>query len=183
MNLNQSYRQKFRNETIPNWYSGHLHASFNFSVLIFLVTFLASMTSNVTIPELLTIPLMLLVGNFVVFLVHRYPLHRSYPIIGKHTYKIHSQMHHQFFTHDAIVYESPRDFYILFFPATVVIGFSLVFLPTLFFVLGFFVNSNVRYLVLSTSVLYFLLFEIFHYVSHLDENHWCFEISFFCQSA
>jgi hypothetical protein len=172
------FRQQFRVEVIPSWYLGQLHVGFNFSLLMAVIIYLALKVSGPSWPELLTIPGMLLAGNLAVFLFHRYPLHRNYPLIGKHTYRVHSQWHHQFFTHENGVYDSPRDFYILFFPPPVVMGFTLIFLPVLSFMLKPWVSDNVRYLMVMMGAVYFLLYEIFHYISHLPKHHWSFKIPF-----
>lgn len=171
-----SFREHFRSEHIPKWYSGRLHVIFNFGVLTSLILFLFLQISSPSFTELLMIPVMLLVGNLGVYLIHRFPLHHNYPVIGKHTYRVHSQWHHHFYTDEKIVYETSRDFYILFFPPTVILAFSMIYIPALSFILKPFVTTNMRYLVLGMSAVYFLLYEFIHYASHLEENHWSLKI-------
>ena len=121
--------------------------------------------------EWLTIPAVLLLGNLAVYIIHRFPLHTVYKPIYEHTFKVHTEYHHYFFTNELIIYEGLRDFYILFFPPTVVLGFACGLLPLSYFILSFFASANVIWLYLGTSALYFLLYEVFHYISHLPEDH------------
>ena len=167
-----AFRESFRAEKIPSWYSGILHLSFNGLVLVALTIGLYAQLNDVTPLEWLTFPLVMLLGNIAVYAIHRFPLHMIYEPIYEHTFKVHTEHHHYFFTDDLIIYEGVRDFYILFFPPTVVLGFSLMFLPGCYFILDFFsASANVIWLYLGTSALYFLLYEVLHYISHLPEEH------------
>ena len=165
------FRESFRSEKIPRWYSGILHLVFNGSVLLGLTIGLYAQLNSVTHLEWLTFPAVMLLGNLAVYIIHRFPLHTVYKPIYEQTFKVHTEYHHYFFTNEMIVYEGVRDFYILFFPPTIVIGFSCVFLPICYFILSFFASANVIWLYLGTSALYFLLYEVLHYISHLPEDH------------
>jgi hypothetical protein len=173
------FRQTFRTQIIPRYYSGTLHVFFNFTVLIALCAYFLSKVSHPTTVELLALPLGFVVGNLGVYLIHKYLLHRQIPGLAKYTFRIHSLWHHRFFTHELSVYESSRDFYILFFPTWVVAGFAIGFLPLTYFVVSLFASTNVTFLFLFMSTFYFILYEVFHFSSHLPEKHWLHKIPVF----
>lgn len=165
------YRKNFRAHIVPKYYWPLGHVVFNFLGLIFLCTYCLVQLNNPTFLDWLILPVMLVLGNISVYLIHKYPLHRRIPLAAKFTYDIHAKMHHQFYTNKAIVYEEPRDFYILFFPPWTVLGFGLIFMPLAYFVLTLILAPNIVWLILFGSALYFLLYETLHYVSHLPETH------------
>lgn len=174
---NQQYREYFRKELIPHYYRPAMHVLFNFGVLICLALYYIFSIHNLTWLEFLIFPLSLLFGTFAVYIIHRYLLHirRSFYVYG---YEVHSKMHHRFYTYDHIVYDKPLDFYILFFPPTVVLAHLIVFGPWTAKLLVHFMNPNAVYLFFFGSTLYFLLYEIFHYASHLPEDHWVLKLKF-----
>jgi hypothetical protein len=145
---------------------------FNFSVLTVLCLYFLSQLHNIALAELLAVPAGLLVGNIAVYTIHRFPLHHRYKLIGNFTFRNHAQWHHQFYTNEMIVYDSPKDFYILFFPPGVVLGFTFVFLPICYYLMKDILSTNTVFLTLFMYALYFILYEVFHYVSHLPETHW-----------
>lgn len=173
------YRKDFREHHIPKWYSGVLHVAFNATVLLSVAIYLFLKISGPNGLELLIFPMTMVVGNLAVFLIHRYPLHHYYKGLPDYTYRVHTKHHHSFYTQEKIVYDSARDFYILFFPPAVIIGFTLIYLPANYFLLRNFLSPNALYLYLFTSTLYFILYEVLHYISHLPETHWILKIPYF----
>jgi hypothetical protein len=166
------FRKKFREEITPKYYSGVLHLGFNAIVLFSLMIGFYFQVSAPSWQELMVFPATLVLGNLGVYFIHRILLHKNFPLIGEYTYKVHSKWHHQFYTDEVVIYESSRDFYILFFPPAVIAGFALGYIPAFYFGLKAFVPANALYIFLGTSTLYFILYEVFHYVSHLPEDHW-----------
>jgi hypothetical protein len=121
---------------------------------------------------------MLILGNLTVFVLHKYPLHRR--ILGLEVaYKIHTLLHHRYFTDKHIHFESTRDFYMVFFPISVVVGFVAAFLPLNYFLLSFVFSSNVVFLSVGMSAVYFILYEVFHFISHLRDDAWILKIPYF----
>lgn len=173
---NAQYRQDFRTRIVPRYYWPLGHVLFNFSGLIFLCVYCLLQLNNPTYSDWLVLVFMLIVGNIAVYLIHKYLLHRRLPLIGKLTYDIHSKMHHKFYTDKAIVYDGPRDFYILFFPPWTVLGFGLIFMPMMYLGLAPFFEQNIVWLTLFGSALYFLLYETLHYISHLPESHFVLKL-------
>ena len=172
------YRKKFRDKVIPWWYSGIAHILINSVSTIGTCIYISTLISNLTWKESLALPITLLIANLGVYIIHRYPLHRPYPIIHSQTFSIHTEAHHQFYTNEYVVYEKRDDWFILFFPPLVVLGLVFVYLPIIYHVLPSFLPMNSVYLVMIGTTLYFILYEIFHYISHLPQDHFLLRIKF-----
>jgi hypothetical protein len=171
----ENFRDHFRKNIIPKNYSGHLHVAFNFSCLFGSLIFCFFQLSNVTLLQWSVLPVFILLGNLVVYIIHRFPLHTPMNF-SKEAYKIHSKWHHVFFTDKVITYDNSRDFYILFFPTWFAGSFTFIYLPILIFLASYLTNNNIAYLAAIGSILYFLGYEIVHYASHLPLNHWALKI-------
>jgi len=173
-----TFREKFRAEEIPKNYSGVFHLIFNFTFLVLSILFAWSQVFQLKAWELMAIPVTLIIGNLVVFILHKYPLHRKIPGFG-FSYKIHAKWHHGFFNHENLVFESTRDFYIMFFPTWIVLGFVFLVLPLIFFILSPIFSSNYVFLTVGMGSFYFLSYEVVHFISHLPEDHPLIKIPFF----
>lgn len=167
---NERYRDYFRLEVIPKYYHGAVHVLLNLFLLLSPLLFALKKIERPSTFELLVLPLMLILGNIAVYFIHKYALHRPFKLFP-YPYNVHSRMHHQFFTDKHIVYDGLRDFYILFFPPEVVISFVFIYCPLTFILLASFFSLNVAYLSIFGAAIYFLLYEIFHYISHLPKEH------------
>ena len=170
------YRQKFREHVIPWWYSGILHLLLNSVSTIGTCIYISTWISNLTWQESLAFPVTLLIGNLGVYLIHKFPLHRPYPFIHTQTFAIHTDAHHQFYTDEHVVYDKRDDWFILFFPPLVVLSLVFIYLPIIHFLLPMILPLNAVYMVMIGSVLYFILYEVFHYISHLPEDHYLLRI-------
>jgi sterol desaturase/sphingolipid hydroxylase (fatty acid hydroxylase superfamily) len=78
-----------------------------------------------------------------------------------------------------VIYDSPRDFYILFFPPWVIFGFAVIHGPIAYYLLSMFLSPNIVFLYLGMSTLYFFLYEVLHYISHLPKDHWVLKVPYF----
>lgn len=174
-----TFREQYRQNKIPKWYFGPAHVLFNFGILIgSQVWFFRGFYNQALGLYWLLFPLFLILGNFTVWMIHRYPLHRRLKLMP-FAYDIHSKEHHQFFTYNNLIYENTRDWYILFFPPTVVLGFALTFIPLLYFVGGMILPAPARDLICFTGSMYFMFYEIVHYCCHLPEGHPLLKIPLF----
>lgn len=185
MELNQDvaqviqFRREFRSTSIPKWYNGVAHVVFNFTALFGGFFYFLSNLHHVTASELSIIPITLVLGNFAVYVIHRFPLHRHYPLISYHTYRIHSKLHHRFFTDQCAVIDELDDLYLLFFPPWTILLFLVIHCPVAYFVCTRFLSVNCAYLYLAMSTFYFILYEVFHFVSHLPQGHWILNVRHF----
>ena len=166
----EKFRENFRKD-IPWWYVPELHLGTNILIITSVLLYSFSSITNLTFFEFLVIPLMLLAGNFFVWVFHKYPLHRPFKIMPM-AYKIHTLSHHHFYTDEAIIYRDKRDFIILFFPIHFVLPVNGILFPAL----GYFsikygiLAPNVAHLIVAMAAVYLVLYEVFHFVSHLPED-------------
>ena len=93
----ESFRENFRANQIPWWYVPEIHVGTNIVIILAVLGYSFYNIQQLTFLESLTIPLMLLGGNFFVWIFHKYPLHRPFKIMPM-AYKIHTLAHHHFFT-------------------------------------------------------------------------------------
>ena len=168
---NKTFRDWFQNKIVHKHYNPILHVSFNLGVLLILVLGNLLLIQNWNFGVLAVLVSVGLLGNVVVWTVHRYPLHRRY----KHwafPYDTHTVMHHRYFTADYITYDKARDLYAIFFPANVVAGFALIAQPIFFYSAQYFLGSNLAHAFAAGTASYFLIYEFFHWASHLPASHW-----------
>ena len=121
---NTDFREKFRKEFIPFYYFGIGHLIINFLILSLPLMAFILKIDHPSIFDFLMIPATMVLGNLTVFLIHKYPLHRKIKPFG-FAYKIHSQWHHRFYTHEDLVWDSTKDFFIIFFPIDVVLDVKI----------------------------------------------------------
>ena len=176
----EKFREDFRQNKIPRWYVPELHLGTNFLVIISVFTYCIYHIHGPTLFELSMIPLMLIAGNFFVWIFHRYPLHRPFKLLPL-AYKIHTLSHHHFYTDEAIIYRDKRDFIILFFPVHFVLPVNGIVFPLLGFAARKFslLSANASYLMVFMAALYLVLYEVFHFVSHLPKEAKILKISIF----
>ena len=172
------FRKKFMADN-HIWYSGVFHYLFNGTLLFGSCTFLFLQVTDLKPIELLTIPVVLILGSLTVYLIHRYPLHQKYKSVRKQTYDQHTLVHHRFYTNELYHVGNQEDSNTFLFPPVVVLSFCALALPALYFLTRLFLPSNVVFLLVGMSSIYFILYEIVHYTSHLSENHWLMRIGYF----
>lgn len=176
METNNSVRDRFRKNELPKYYHPLVHIVINFGILIALTCFFILKLEDVIWYQWLWLVALFLVGNFAVFFIHKFPLHKKGFFLGAYSFKKHAVQHHSFFLKEKPEFDSWYDLYIVFFPPEVVIGFALIYLPALYFILSMFLSLNSVFMILLGNSGYFLLYEIVHFSSHLPENHWALKI-------
>jgi hypothetical protein len=166
----QRYREWYQRERKPKLYHPVLHIGFNVGVLFLLiiVNFYLVKSWNLTGP--LILGFIFLLGNFVVWFFHRYPLHRRLKI-WTFPYDTHTVEHHRYFTYESITYDNARDFVAIFFPSAVIAAFALVAQPAFYFSGKFFLGKDVGHLLAGGAAFYFLMYEFVHWASHLPSSH------------
>lgn len=174
---NSVFREKIRKEKIPSFYWGPAHVLFNATLLMSSILFYAFKIKNPGWWELLPYIAVLIVGNLAVFLIHKYPLHGRY-WWNSYAYGNHTKTHHVFFTQNNVTWKDKRDWYTMFFPPEIVLGFILAYHPFFYFILKPLIGANATYAYLLASSAYFILYEIVHYCSHLPSDHFMMKIGF-----
>jgi hypothetical protein len=168
----EQYRQHYRTEVIPRNYSGPLHLAFTMTSLSATAIVLFSRVQQPTWAELLLVPSMLLLGELVVFLIHKFPLHRPLRLLAPWTFKIHALQHHRFFTDACVTWRDTRDFHIMLFPPLAILGYIAAGAPLLFAAFYGVWSLNAGWIAAGMGAVYFLLYEVVHFCSHLPEDHW-----------
>ncbi len=164
----RAFRERFRREHIPGWYRGQLHCAITISVLGGSMAWGFWHACGASAACWLLVPAMLLLGNLVVFVVHKYLLHRRIPLVP-YAYKAHTQWHHRFFTHEAATWESMRDFFLVLFPIPVVVGFGIVNALVVYGLFGLVLSPAMTHMLFACTAMYFALYETVHLISHLPD--------------
>jgi hypothetical protein len=84
----------------------------------------------------------------------------------------HTAQHHRFFTHDAMAYESSRDFQMVLFPPVMLLFFLGGVAGPIALLLRFAWSANAGLLFAATGTAYFLTYEWLHFAYHLDASSW-----------
>lgn len=164
-----SYRAEYRKENIGPRYSGWLHFSFTSSASLAVIAFAASRVRDVRPLEWLVLPLGFLLANAAEYFGHKGPMHKPRPGLSL-LFRRHTKEHHHFFTHDAMAYESTRDFKMVLFPPVMLFFFLGVIATPIALALFFLVSPNAGWLFVAVGMGYFLSYEWLHFAYHLPED-------------
>ena len=119
--------------------------------------------------SLWAVPLAFVIGNFIEYAVHRWPMHRIYKRFGKGLYRRHAGAHHSAFTHDDMEIRKDSDWYHVMMTPDKAIAFT-AFIFSL--VAGTYVLGGGPFAaVLGISLCaYFFLEEVLHLSFHLPST-------------
>ena len=170
-------RAAFRERHIAPGYSGPLHLATTITVSLSVSLLCIVMLENVRALEWLTVPLTFVYANLSEYLGHRGPMHHRQRILSA-VFQRHSVEHHAFFTDEAATFASTRDYKAVLFPPVLLLFFIGCFAMPVGAVLYFLVSSNVAFLFVLTSVLYFLNYELLHFAYHSDPKSWIRHLPF-----
>jgi Fatty acid hydroxylase superfamily len=160
-----SRREELR-ARIGRWYRGEAHFAFTFVTSLGVIALYLSRLHGVRPLEWLAVPAFFLFCGFVEHLEHRYLLHQRR--LGGFAFRIHTIEHHAYFTLEEFRPEDRRDYFYVLFPPLLLLGY-MTFLATGFGALFYWlVSPNVGFLVAATAALYFFLYELIHFGSHLE---------------
>lgn len=160
-------RAAFHERHASKYYSGPLHLATTVGISLLVATWSAMLLDNVTPLEWATIPLTFLYANLSEYLGHRGPMHHKTRFLSG-VFKRHSIEHHSFFTHEAATFDSSQDYKAVLFPPILLSFFLGCFAVPVGAILYNFVSPNVSFLFVLTVVLYFLNYELLHFVYHMD---------------
>ena len=168
-------RNFYRTDIIPENYSGIIHLTIfslcGISVVIVCILFL----QNLKFVELLTIPVIFIMGNLVEYSLHRFAMHKPLENLFI-IYKKHTIAHHHLFTDETMEIDKSDDFwFVLLSPLTLTIVIGVFTIPT-GILLSYLISVNVGLLHVATSVSYILFYEWFHLTYHLPEESWVSQI-------
>ncbi|HXH32566.1 MAG TPA: hypothetical protein VNJ01_17340 [Bacteriovoracaceae bacterium] len=167
---NRKYRDWYRTARTREGYNPVFHVSFNFVGLAFLILSHFYFVSDWNWRSALVLLGTMLLGNVFVYCIHRFPLHKRTKLTS-FTYVSHTVEHHRYFTSDNITYDDGRDLFVVFFPPLSIVFFALVGQPLLYFTMAYLVGKNLAHVLAGASAGYFMLYEFFHWASHLPADH------------
>lgn len=166
----QRFRKHYQQTKVPRYYSGILHAVYAASILIGAIVFHARQIQSLSWKECWAFPIIFLISNWVEYIIHRYQLHRQ--VYGlKRLYQIHSKQHHQYFTDQAIAFESTRDFMMILFPPWAPILVAAASTALGYFVFGPLFSPNIGHIFGIIAPAALLLYEIMHCYYHISDSN------------
>ena len=125
---------------------------------------------NVLWWEWLSVPVFFLMCNVFEWSVHRFVMHRPFNQPGlRAVYVRHTLNHHQFFSDSEMRFRDPDDWRVTVFPPFALVTFVVMSAPPAV-ILGLAVSANVGWLLITTTVGMYLIYEFMHYCCHVDEN-------------
>lgn len=163
------FRADYRASQIGPHYTGWGHFALTSTVSIAVLAFSVTRLSNVEQSEWLMVPLAFLIANFAEYAGHRIPMHRPIRPLGL-LYRRHTLEHHRFFTHEAMTYESSRDFKMVLFPPVMILFFLGALATPIALVVRLLWSANAGWLFVLTAMGYFLTYEWLHFAYHLPET-------------
>lgn len=164
----RKFREQYKADISP-LYNGLLHITVIYGVGIATLYYAIGQLQHATWEWALMLPVFL-AGNFVEWFLHRYVMHRRIDVFAlRAIYERHTRQHHQYFTDQEATIDTTREFRIVFFPWRVLVtlgvgGGGLGYLVSLL------INTNAGYVVFSTMVGQYLIYETFHYCCHVHDN-------------
>jgi hypothetical protein len=165
----EAFRTRYRAEEIGPGYSGVAHFAFTSITAITIIVVTLWGVHAPTWRELLAVPIAFLVANAGEYFGHRGPMHHRRRGLGL-LFKRHTLQHHQFFTVEAMSYESARDVKMVLFPWYMIAfffgGMALPIGAGVWLLFG----ANVARLFVATLVGYFLTYEWLHFSYHLSPD-------------
>ena len=165
----RKYRATYR-ERVAGWYNGWLHIAVIYTIGFTALYVYVSNIANVAWWEWLTVPVVFLFCNFFEWALHRYVMHRPSRIpLLRAVYNRHTLMHHQFFTEEEMRFADHHDWRVTFFPPYALVTFTLMSIPGAV-VLSWLISPNVGWLFITTTTSVYLLYEVMHFTTHIDEN-------------
>ena len=162
------FRENYKADISP-LYNGLVHVGVTFGAGIAAIYYCLSHTAGASWEWVLVLPVFL-AGNFVEWFMHRHVMHRRINVFAlRAIYERHTRQHHQYFTDNEATIDTTREFRIVFFPWRVLVTLG-VFGLLLGWLTTHVLNANAGYIVFSTIVAQYLVYEVFHYCCHVHDN-------------
>ncbi len=159
---------------IPRLYSGALHL---LGINLFGLAAIAACVWQLERPpsaallalDVALAPAALVFANAFEWWVHKGPLHRPAPLLGR-LYRRHACAHHVMFTDDRMAVANQRELALVLFPPYV-FPLLLVLVSPLVGAL-YLLRPNLAFLFLAAALGYYLLYEWLHLCHHLPAESW-----------
>ena len=154
--------------SIPKRYSPWLHLGATTAIGVIALAIGLAKIHAVTFIELLTIPFVFLLANGFEWRAHKSLLHHRVKPLHE-LYDRHTPEHHMVFGYDDMAIREFRELKLVLIPAVGVLGIVLTTAP-IAWALGHFLSPNRGWLMLVTSALYVVGYELSHMSYHLPER-------------
>ena len=163
-----AFRKEYRARFVGKWYSPGLHVLSIFAIGAVALGLIVSHLKNVTIAEWLVVPVTFLICNIGEWAMHAFVMHK--PRKGlMDIYTRHTLNHHHFFSHDRMTFDSKDDYRIVFFPPFALLTLLVLTVPVAA-ALAWLWSLNAGLLFITTTTSLYLVYETFHYCSHVEDN-------------
>lgn len=166
MDFRASLRKK-----VPRLYHGYVHMAFTTVISLGSAAYLFARVEHATPLEWLALPGILVLASLLEYAEHRFVLHREVPG-GAFAYKIHTLEHHRFFTDTEFLPKDHRDLFFVLFPLKLAFGYVFVTVFPVAWLVGWLATPNAGAMAGAGSALFFFLYEVIHFSSHLGWNSW-----------
>ncbi|MCY1040954.1 sterol desaturase family protein [Corallococcus sp. bb12-1] len=167
----QTFREEYRAQVIGPGYRGWAHFAFTSLVCLTGIALALGQVEAARFWELLGVPGVFVLANGVEFLGHRGPMHHKRRGLGL-LFERHTAQHHRFFTHEAMAYESSRDFKMVLFPPVLLLFFLGAVAAPLGALCFLLISANAGWLFAASALGYYLAYEWVHFCTHLPSSHW-----------
>ena len=162
----RAFRARHLEEHVGPRYNGWLHFWTTTVGSLAAIIFAISRVHAPTLGQLAFIPVFFLIANFGEYFGHRGPMHhRKRGPLGI-VFERHTLQHHNYYTHDAMAADSPRDFQMVLFPPAMLIFFLGFLAAPIGIVIGLVGGANLGWLFAATAISYFLTYEWLHWSYH-----------------
>lgn len=115
-------------------------------------------------------------SNFVEYFLHRFPMHNLTFLKG--IYRMHTGVHHRFFTSELMHIESKEDIFHVSTSIKVICLFVCSIILPISFLIGL-LSSSFGILFFITAMSYYLVYELTHLYCHLPPDRWWGNIPYF----
>ena len=173
----KKYRTYYRENHISERYSGRGHLSLTLSVTLLVIGFSLYSLDSVKAIEWLTLPVVLFLANYVEYIAHKGPMHNKTHFLEE-IFRRHAVQHHTFFTHEHMKFDEGQDFHAVLFPPVMLLFFFGAIATPFGLLCYILLGANVAWLFVFTVSLYFLNYEVLHFLYHVDEEAWTSKLPF-----
>jgi len=173
----KKYRSYFREKYISKNYNGKRHLMTTVLVTVMIIILSLYNLEQVAPWAWLTIPFALFLANFVEFAAHKGPMHKKMRYLEE-IFQRHAVQHHSFFTHEHMEFDNDRDFNAVLFPPEMLLFFFGGIATPIGFLCYFLFGENVAWLFVFSITLYFLNYEVMHFLYHVSEAAWTSKLPF-----
>jgi hypothetical protein len=153
---------------ISRLYNPYLHLAGTVGVGVATLVVATLSLRHVRLLELLTVPVTWLLSNGFEWRAHRFVLHRRrWPLAI--LYERHTPIHHKIYQYDSMAIRTAREWRLVLIPAVGVAAVVFITAPFAYAV-GKLVTPNCGWLLLVTSAVYVVVYEVSHLSYHMPED-------------